>query len=393
MKLLPPLLLLDRDPHSVAVFRSVIESERGLRLLVASGSVEAGEIAAREHPGLVAVAFEPYGVQAFDLGRRLRSEPWGAGVRFLLIVESDAHEMRASALDAGVDDVLVRPLDPVALQARVKEMLRVHELLEGWQGDRRELERMRVTLDRGGDQAVALLSSLLDMLLPGGAARGAKAAALSGRIADRFGVPEPLRSQLVAAARLHELGRITAPQHLRDSRAPGDAWQIALTTKAMLLQFDPLHGAADVVGTLYENWDGSGHPDHLRQGQIPLRSRILRAVADFQAAHEETDAARRDWAVESFFGHTGALYDPVVIVHLRAILGGTVREEASPQFRRVTVNDLEAGMVLAEDLSTESGTMLLARDTRLTPAALETILRRHQVDPIVRAISVRRVAA
>jgi hypothetical protein len=59
----------------------------------------------------------------------------------------------------------------------------------------------------------------------------------------------------------------------------------------------------------------------------------------------------------------------------------------------VPIVDLEPGMVLAEDLYTDSGLKLLARGTQLTPSSLEIIRRRHRAEPILHGAAIRRASA
>jgi hypothetical protein len=54
------------------------------------------------------------------------------------------------------------------------------------------------------------------------------------------------------------------------------------------------------------------------------------------------------------------------------------------------VPELTVGMVLAEDLYTDSGIKLLARGTTLSTAALDVILRRHGQDPMYRGVAIQR---
>jgi hypothetical protein len=144
------------------------------------------------------------------------------------------------------------------------------------------------------------------------------------------------------------------------------------------------------VGTLYENWDGTGQPDHLLQGQIPLRSRILRVLVDFIAIEEGPGAPGPEAVFEMLDEHAGTLYDPMVLVHLRAILQASDPDAERIGSAALAIPELEPGMVLAEDLCTDAGLKLLARRTVLTPATLDLIRRRHQLEPIERGARVRR---
>jgi len=83
----------------------------------------------------------------------------------------------------------------------------------------------------------------------------------------------------------------------------------------------------------------------------------------------------------------------MVMVHLRALLSGAGEHEQHAGDLHVPENELLVGMVLAEDLCTDSGIKLLARETRITHATLDLIHRRHQLEPIVHGAAVLRQSA
>jgi hypothetical protein len=161
----------------------------------------------------------------------------------------------------------------------------------------------------------------------------------------------------------------------------------------MLIQVDGLRGAAEVAGGMHENWDGTGLPDHRLQGQTPLRSRILRVVADFLEALESGGDREVEEVLRDITEHSGTRYDPMVVVHLQALVHKGAEGEGRNQFAIVPVHMLAVGMVLAEDLCTASGLKLLSRDATISPAALEAILRRHELEPILHGAVVYRKAA
>ena len=83
----------------------------------------------------------------------------------------------------------------------------------------------------------------------------------------------------------------------------------------------------------------------------------------------------------------------MVLVHLRGVFEG--EGDADPRGRRVVlpVPELKAGMVLAEDLCTDSGLKLLSRNTRLTHETLDVIMRRHAAEPLAHGAAVLREAS
>jgi response regulator RpfG family c-di-GMP phosphodiesterase len=252
------------------------------------------------------------------------------------------------------------------------------------------LVRLREVVGRGIQQVVPLLVRLIDLMVPGAAERGTRAAALAAAVAERFGVPERLMPDQDLAARLHEVGRVAARESSAGREHCDDPRHYVVFSRALLAQVDALQGAAELVAAMHESWDGSGFPGHLQSGQIPLRSRILRVVVDFLRGVEEAGEAAADEVLAGLREHSGTLYDPVVLVHLGAVLDQADAGNDAESRTVLPVSALRAGMVLAEDLSTDGGLKLLARDTLLTPPLLEMIQRRHQLEPIVQGAAVRR---
>jgi response regulator RpfG family c-di-GMP phosphodiesterase len=385
------MLLVDHDECTAEVFHSALAHDRGVRLRMASGVSEAFEIATREHPELIATSLETLGPGAFELCRRLRAEPWAGALRFLLIMNPGPGELRFAAIDAGMDDALVRPVDPAAVYAQLQDAQKARRAWQQGQADRFEAGRLREALHHHVEQTSTLLGNLLDMSLPGAWARSSRVATMSLRLAARFGVSEALQRHLEVAARLHELGRIVSPGSLPSAAPPSaEAWQHSMVSKAMLVQVDGMKEAGELVGSMFENWDGTGHPDHLQQGQIPLRCRILRTVADFLRAVEAPDSGGIERVLPRIVGHSGTLYDPMVVVHLQGLVRESPENGAGAVSLVLPVTSLQPGMVLAEDLCTEGGIKLLARSARISAGALETILRRHRVEPILHGATVLR---
>ena len=179
-------------------------------------------------------------------------------------------------------------------------------------------------------------------------------------------MPAQFLPDLALAAQLHEIGMLT-DRSTRPGLAPAaqDNWRYTVVSKTVLDHVEELRGAAMLIEAVRENWDGSGFPGRLQQGQIPFRSRILHVLIDFYAeldrgGIEGAPSPRAD-AVTRLANHGGTWYDPVVISQLDAsVTGGADIADAPPRLA-LPVGELVAGMVLAEDLCTSSGMKLLAR--------------------------------
>lgn len=257
-----------------------------------------------------------------------------------------------------------------------------------------EIERLRAQIGVRRDRQVIALMKLLDKILPGAEARGEQMAKMAVQVAVRFEVEPSYFPDLEIAARLHELGRVVMLRRTEtEMPAPGEenGWQYVRFTKSILEQLDGMAAAAGLVGGIYENWDGTGNPLHLAKGQIPLRCRILRVLVDVQRAFDACSDLSLEEILDTYSEHCGTLYDPVVFNHVRQIMQN--EQEASAGCRSCTtieVTELKPGMVLAEDLYTDSGIKLLARDSTLTIGAIEAILRRNRFDPIPGGVMIHR---
>jgi response regulator RpfG family c-di-GMP phosphodiesterase len=390
------VLLASADEATVEEFRATLALERGVRSLVTLRAAETLALVRESRPDLVVVDQGLVGSGAFDLCRNLRAQPGMADAMIVLVVAPGSDELKQSGLGVGVDEYLTRPLEPADLLAKVRWMQRIKRVNEELRSDRLELERLHVELRRGFDHLLELLVSLVDMRLPGAAARGERTAELALGLAERFEVPPPMRRDLDIAARLHEMGRVLAGREEPDPEPhpPGaHGMRFVLATRALLQRVDGLAEAAELVGAIFENWDGSGFPNHLRQGQIPMRSRILRVVIDFMTALAAPGNPSVDEVLDRLDDHRGTCYDPVVIVQLQEMLASGPQSELRDSRVRLAIPDLHVDMVLAEDLCTDTGLKLLARGTRLSAPALEIIQRRHRLEPLLEGATVLRQSA
>jgi putative two-component system response regulator len=390
------VLLASADDAMTEDFRTTLALEPGVRPLVTSRGAEILALVRELQPDLAIVDHALIGERAFDLCRSLRAQSGMAEAMIVLVVSHDSAEFKRQGLAVGVDEYLTRPVEPADLLAKVRWMQRIKRVNDELRSDRQELERLHVELRLGFDHLLELLVSLVDMRLPGAAARGERTVELARELAERFEIPVSLCRDLDIAARLHEMGRVLAAGEESDGEnfRPGiHDTRSVLATRSLLHRVDGLHEAGDLVGAIFENWDGSGFPSHLQQGQIPLRSRILRVIIDFTTALADTGNASVDEIMEGLEERRGTCYDPMVIVQLQEMLASGPGLELRDSRIRLAVPDLEPGMVLAEDLCTDSGLKLLARGTRLSAPVLETIWRRHRVDPLLEGATVLRQSA
>lgn len=258
----------------------------------------------------------------------------------------------------------------------------------------REVMRLRESTSAQVLRITGLLLNMLDRRHPGSTERSAQLAELSLQVAERFSIPDDMLPGLNLAARLRGVGRLAIPGD--QPGTPGDPaweWSVTQATASLLEPFPELAQAVELLMAMHENWDGTGSPSHLLSGQIPMRSRILRAVHDYLVARTTPGAPAAGEILERMSDLTSTLYDPLVIVHLRAIVETSGSPSSAALRLYLPVPELSVGMMLAEDLYTDSGIKLLSRGTTLSHAALDVIQRRHAQEPMYRGVAIQRKPA
>jgi PAS domain S-box-containing protein len=98
----------------------------GYQTKVAYAAAEALAIAAREHPDVVLLDIGLPDLSGHELARRLRAEPWGAGMQLIAITGWGQEDDRRKSREAGFDEHLTKPVDPellIGLIARSKRQV------------------------------------------------------------------------------------------------------------------------------------------------------------------------------------------------------------------------------------------------------------------------------
>jgi putative two-component system response regulator len=388
------ILLVDDEPALRARYAELLGREPTFAVHTAADGEAALALARQIQPHCIVTDLQMEGMGGFELCRRVRAEPQLAHTKVLVLTGAADVETRIRCLELGVDDYVTKPVEFPELLARVRHALRTRQLQEQLRADKAELEALHGELREGFDQLLSLLRHMVDLRRPGAAERGARLAAAAAQMAERFEVPVEFRRDLELAAQLHEIGLAIAP--VAPSAPSGwlvpEEWRSLVIAKETLQQVHGLKGAAELVGALHENWDGSGFPERWQRGQIPLRSRLLRILIDFFAVTATRPGEAQlsvSEALERLRLHSGTWYDPVAMAQLEILVSDAPHLAAPGSVRRVLVAELHTGMVLAEDLCTSSGVKLLAAGATIGRGSLELIRRRDVSDPIIHGALVR----
>jgi PleD family two-component response regulator len=117
------LVLVVEDSTTIAsVVKYFLELE-GFEVVVAKDGSSGLETARRDRPHVIVTDYNMPGMDGMSMVKALRAEAATRGIAVLMLTSEDNVEKEAQALEAGVDDYILKPVEPRRLAARVRSVL------------------------------------------------------------------------------------------------------------------------------------------------------------------------------------------------------------------------------------------------------------------------------
>jgi len=296
--------------------------------------------ATRHVADLVLVDYMMPEMNGIELAKRLRALPGYEHVPIMMVTAHDDRKVRYDALDAGVTDFLIKPVDARECMARCRNLLTLRRQQLALEDKRRLLEGMveeatREVRDREKETLMRLARA--------GEFRDEETgyhlmrmARYSRLIADTIGLESEEAETIELAAPLHDIGKIGIPDQilLKKDKLDGMEWDTMRSHP--LIGHEILKGSASKyvrMGSLialghHEKYDGSGYPNGLVSDHIALCARIV-AVADVYDALTSVRPYKNAWSSEEAFKflrqQRGKHFDPHLVDAFSGVLGEVER--------------------------------------------------------------------
>ncbi|MEM9807820.1 MAG: SpoIIE family protein phosphatase [Cyanobacteria bacterium P01_D01_bin.56] len=148
------ILVIDDDPIIRRILQRMLQSQ-GYRVAIAETAADGLEQALTITPPVILCDWRlPGNVDGLEICRRLKEHPDLSMSSFLLITAHAETASRVEALEAGADDLLMKPIDMAELKARVKSGMRLCQLT-------RDLKKQKLYLENELAEAASYVQSLL----------------------------------------------------------------------------------------------------------------------------------------------------------------------------------------------------------------------------------------
>jgi type IV pilus assembly protein PilB len=116
------VLVVEDSRTILAVVKYFLELE-GFEVLEAKDGAVGLEVARREQPQVIVTDYNMPGMDGVALVKALRADSVTQGIAVLMLTSENNIEKESLALEAGVDDYILKPVEPRRLAARVKSVL------------------------------------------------------------------------------------------------------------------------------------------------------------------------------------------------------------------------------------------------------------------------------
>jgi putative two-component system response regulator len=267
------VLIADDQASIRSLFHRLLSADGHEVMLVPDGA--AALSAVHQHrPDVILLDVAMPHVDGLEVCRRLKADPATRLTPVVLVSGHSELTDRINGIEAGADDYLSKPVHPHELQARVRSLSRVKQLID-------ELDSAEAAF-----VALALTIEARDPYTNGHCER---LSGLAVRLGRAIGVSGEDLHALHRGGYLHDIGKVGVPDSVLLKPGPLTAPEWALMRQhpeigdRLCAPLQSLHAVRPIIIGHHERVDGSGYPAGLCGDEVPLLAQIVGIVDVYDA--------------------------------------------------------------------------------------------------------------
>jgi len=411
------VLCVDDEPNILSAIRRALRGT-GHRVLVADGGQQALQVLTTESVHLVISDMRMPGMDGAQLLEQVRLR-WPSIPRLLLTGHADMASTIAAINRGEIFRYITKPWNEDELLQAVRDALERQALLFEKSSLERaaarhsdELIRLNASLEQQVVERTTQLSTANDRLhktylnsikvfsnlieLRGGpmAGHSRRTADLARCIAMRMNLPAAQTQDVFVAGLLHDIGHVGLSDALLAcpvaGMTPADKARYTrhpVVGEHALMALGDLQKVALLVRSHHERHDGLGFPDGLRGDAIPVGARILAvadAFEDLQSGHLARVALTAQQARMLIERGRNTQFETAVVDAFLQVT--TVADAPQTTLKEMRSDQLKPGMILARDLCSREGLVLLPTNHRLDAQMIQRIAgyaTRHELPVLI----------
>ena len=337
-----PTVLIIEDDAALRSLETRLARRAGFQVETAHDGPAGLAAATAQVPDVIISDFHMPGMKGPELLRRLREIPALQELPILVVTGDRSEAARRNVLQAGADDVIIKPFPPAEFRRHLMEAAHSQGLRPVPQRGRRRARppaphHPPAPQPTGEIRPVSpdhALAGQLQVVLAAAMERPCRADMertrnhirrvrdISSVVARAAGVPDDLCIEIEQYAGLHDVGKSGLPDHILRKPDLFTSTERQEMETHVLIGADLLHdaGLPDTAVVIarhhHERWDGRGYPQRLAGERIPLAARIV-AVADVYDALRSSRSYRPDIPVDEVEARmrqlAGTHLDPMLV--------------------------------------------------------------------------------
>jgi putative two-component system response regulator len=267
------ILVVDDQAPNREFLQDILVNHK-FKVLSASDGAKALRILSEAKIDLVLLDVLMPGESGFEVCREIKSNPLTYLIPVVFVTALSDKESRIRGIHVGADDLLISPVDPIELVARVRSLVRLKHRTD-------ELDR--------AESVLLTLASIVEARDPNTCGHCDRISYLSRRVGEDIGLPDDQVRALRLAGIVHDIGKVKVPDSILLKPGPlsREEW--------VLMREHPIVGehicaplksfglALPIIRHHHEKQDGSGYPDGLGGDEIPITAKILQVVDVYDA--------------------------------------------------------------------------------------------------------------
>jgi len=346
-ELTPLILVVDDNEMNRDLLRRRLEQQH-LQVMSAADGQQALDMLEQQDFDMVLLDIMMPGINGYQVLEQIKANKKQRHIPVIMITALDEMDSIIRCIEAGAEDYLPKPFNPVLLKARVNAGLDKKRWHDQEIAYREELQYQNQHLEeRVSDQVkqiaaaelatIFALSKLSESKDPDTGAHLERmreyckilAQQLSRQTRFQSIINSEFITSIYAASPLHDIGKVGIPDHIlmKPGKLDSAEWEVmklhpqigADTLRAVLKQFpnNPiLQTGVEIAESHHERWDGTGYPHQLKGEDIPIAARILALADVYDALTSQRcykEAFAHDRCRQLIIEGKGTHFDPLIV--------------------------------------------------------------------------------
>ncbi|MEO0011666.1 MAG: hypothetical protein RLZZ535_55 [Cyanobacteriota bacterium] len=226
-----------------------------------------------QQPDLILLNTKLTELDSFTLCRQLKENYRTNNIPVVFTTLINNRDERIKAMEAGGNDVLLKPLNRIELSTRVKSLINQKRINDGLN----QTEQVLFTIARAIDKRSVTKGGMV------------RVASLVKSFGEYLGLSGHEIDDLAFAAHLHDIGTIVIPDAVMLKVGELTVEERELIRQHVLIGEEicqPLRnrsGVLPIVRHHHERWDGTGYPDGLSGTRIPYLAQVFQVIDIYDA--------------------------------------------------------------------------------------------------------------